>query len=168
MTEEAKQRYLSTYSEKVAIDTIELKYPNNSKIWRFCLYPTPITKKIEDDSLVEFVPFNFKVGFPKKSEFMDYQFPLVLDGADASIYEELTEYLANSNEAVDFKWKMYFEDSVDIQASSDMPYKLYSPTFNFTENSLTFSGGLPDFVNQTLSAKKYNYVDFPMLKSVYA
>ena len=168
MTDEIKQQYITANPDKVIIDTIELKYPNNLGIWRLCLYPTTITKKIEDGSTVEFKPFNFKVGFPKEDDNINYSFPVVLDASDASIYEELLNYLAQSNESVDYIYRSYFEDSDEIQFSTSIiPYKLYNPSLDFSKNSLTFKGGLPDFINQTLSSKKYNKVDFPSLEYQY-
>ena len=167
MTDEIKQQYITSNPDKVIIDTIDIKYPNNLGVWRLCLYPTPIQKKIEDGSLVEFIPFNFKVGFPQEDENMNYSFPVVLDGSDSSIYKELENYLSQSNIAIDYVYRSYFEDSDEIQDSTaNIPYKLYNPTFDFTNNTLTLKGGLPDFINQTLSSKKYNKVDFPSLEYI--
>ena len=168
-TAEARQNYLTKHPDKVMIDTIELKYPNNLGVWRLCLNSEKINKKLDDDSLAEFTPYNFKVGFPNEDEHINYSFPVTLDASDAGIYEEYENYLSQTNVAIDYTYRAYFEDSDEIQVStSTIPYKLYNPTMDFKNNSLSLKGGLPDFINQTLSSKKYNKVDFPSLEYVYA
>lgn len=149
--------------EERVFETIELRHPALSKVFRFVRDPIPLIAKDENGVNQNYDPINFSSDNTKISDDLDQLASFNLPDVDNILDDEMDRIDIGDQIKPTITYRIYLSTNLDEIAEGPFIYDLESIAQN--KGIFTIQSGIPR-LNTRETGQTYNFTDFPMLRAL--
>lgn len=161
--DEYKEFLNSQPEEERTFETIELRHPDLSQVFRFVRDPKPLIARDENGFDHEYEPINFASDNTKIADDLDQLASFNLPDIDNILDDEMDNIDVGDQIKPSVTYRIYLSTNLLVIAEGPFVYDLESITQR--KGIFTIQSGIPR-LNTRETGQTYNFTDFPMLRAL--